>query len=114
MCPASRVGEAGDTALSERRWHLWDPGQLRCFEGESGGMLFNPHSWQTHRVSPLAFWLVQCLRSHPWSRTQLLEQLGKGGENLDGLTRLLDDALAELSRLHLIVMDPSAAPPAND
>lgn len=87
------------------RWRLVNPAHthLMAPEGDTGAMLFNPNSWQTHRVPSMVGWVVQQLMSGPQSRDDFLTELALGGEDLEQLGVMLDNSLAELRRLHIIV-----------
>jgi len=82
---------------------------MLVYDGGAAGMVFNPRSWATHRVSALILCVIDTLRTGPQTREQILGNLLTLSDNEAEIADALDDALREMGSLNLIVQEPASA-----
>lgn len=86
------------------RWQLIRAESLRVREWDDGGVIYDAFSGNTHLLDPLGLELLDLLRQHPWTLSELVGELGDAlPEDLEAgtVSELLTAKLEQLARMGL-------------
>lgn len=87
--------------LGAARWGLLDSEGTRWADLGDDVMVFNPLSWESHRVSPLVMFVLEALRKGNASQAEIIQSLPPSDLSDAALDDAVSQTLQELVRLGL-------------